>query len=261
MIRRTLAVLVAGGLLAAPLVGCGSTLASRGYRESHTPKEALYGGPEVATPGKFTVAYDFGVSIPTNGDLLLDSDPGPGGGLTGSYMFSDNLGAQGMFSAASATEEEAGAVFGGQFGDYRQETSVFALTVGPRFAWPIPMGPVKKDKDEDRPVVELFVDGGFGGYFTRIEVHFPRGTNGRSETDVATDFGLNGGGGIIFNVGENVLLGAQVRQHLVFLRFQKGDRFMEKGGLPIAAGVFADSETRSDELFFLTISAVMAFRF
>ena len=249
MTRRRLFVLLGTFTLVSGLAGCATGKPSLEYADSPFAE-------------KITLTYDLGVSIPVSGDILTDADPRVGGAVQAAYMFTPNAGLQGMFVGLSATEENEDFFIGGQqgsfFGELRQETAVFGLTVGPRFAAPIPLG-----EDESGPVLEPFVEGGFGGYFTRIHAKFrdPISNTTESGTDITSDFGLNGGGGLILRLSETFYIGGVVRVHVVFFR-PEGDEDFMKDCIPCRVAMFDDSGGGpSDELVFLEIGAVAAIRF
>ncbi|MCZ6601613.1 MAG: hypothetical protein O6952_01255, partial [Planctomycetota bacterium] len=242
------------------------------YSRSAPTREGMYGGPETATPEASSLMYEFGISIPAAGDLLLDADPNVGGSIIGSYHIMDlddwpfpfrllpELGLNLMFTGASGVEEEQGAVFGGQGGNYRQETTVYGLTVGPRLAKTYYFD--KARGDETHSYLQVFTDAGFGGYLTRIEVDFPRGMDGAHEIDKTSDFGFNFGAGLVLSLTESVYLGGSIRVHWILFRPEEDEPFLGQKGQGIHDGVFADSGGgRSDNLIFLTIGVAMGIKF
>ncbi len=219
--------LALGALL---LAGCTSGMPTREYTDSDFAD-------------KMTVLYDIGVGAPVDGDIIQDAEPRLGMHISASYMFNEYVGGQGMLSFMSAVEEEENAIIQGTFGDFRQDTRVYGFTAGPRFALPIVLD---EDLGGSGPVVEPYLDAGFGVYLTHIIAKFPRGgADGHSNDDITEDLGVNGGGGIIFHFGNNLFLGASVRVHVVFFRFNEDERFLHGKNAAdrrIQEAVFFDQE-------------------
>lgn len=252
MTRRNFSAPVVIALAGALLAGCATGRPSRDFTESDFAD-------------KTTLLYDIGVAIPADGVILTDAEPRLGGTISASYAFSDYVGAQGMFTFLSAVEEEENAIIQGKFGDFRQDTRVYGLSAGPRFSLPIPLD---EDRGGEGPVLEPFIDGGVGVYWTQIIAKFPRGEDGHVNKDVTEDLALNGGGGIIFHLTDALYIGAAVRVHVVFFRFGKDERFLDGNNAAdrrIQEAVFFDQigeeGGRADEHIWLSIGGTVGLRF
>lgn len=247
MTRRTGTALFSFGLTVVLLVGCASGRPSRAYTESEFAE-------------KLVLSYDLGVAAPVGGDILVDAEARESITFTPAYMITDHVGFQGQFTFMHTVEEEEDAIIGGVFGDFRQDTRVYGLTFGPRISVPVELSESFPDK------IEIYGDAGFGGYFTHVNARFPRGDKGKSESDLAKDLGISGGGGLLFHLGKGAYIGASGRVHVVFFRFGEDERFLVGDGKPsdqrIHDAVFFDQEGgRSDELVFFTGGLVLGVRF
>ena len=235
-------------LAAVLLSGCVSGMPSRDYTESDFAD-------------KVTLLYDVGASIPADGDIIGDAEARLGMGISAAYMFNGYIGGQGLVSFMSSVEEEENAIIGGTFGDFRQDTRVYGFSAGPRLALPIVLD---EDLGGSGPVVEPYIDGGIGVYLTQIIAKFPRGDGGQKNEDWTEDLGMSGGGGVVFHIGENIFIGASVRAHVVFFRFNSEERFLDGNAADerIADAVFFDQEGgRADNHIWIVAGATAGLRF
>lgn len=140
------------------------------------------------------VGLDVGVSEPTNDNYRGHVHTGVSGNPFGGYMFNDYLGLQGQFHAIGQPPDDDGRRnTQNNINNETQWTSMVGLTAGPRIQ--LPLG----------EIADLYITGQGGGF---------KGLSGRLNQWAP---GFSVGGGLDFNLNENVAVGVFGRWNRAYM--------------------------------------------